>query len=232
MPESDPARARTLSRERIVAAAIGIIRRHGVEGLSMRRLAREMDAAPMSLYRHVKDKDELLTFVIDQIAMSLQAPSEANTWQDQVIESFCEIRRVLLAHPGVADRVAVKPPPTPAVKQVLDRIGEALHAGGFRDDEALAAFDTLWYLVLGMVLVDEAHMRAFGSAHAHAPAKDNLEFVHAVLLTDVPAPEREETAERPLARQRPDALFGEAVRAMLVGLAVLHGGDTAQRSPQ
>ena len=55
----------TLTRERIVAAAIAVADIEGLGALSMRRVAVELDVATMSLYRHVRDKDDLLTCMVD-----------------------------------------------------------------------------------------------------------------------------------------------------------------------
>jgi hypothetical protein len=49
-----------LSREMVVAAAEEVVRREGVDALTMRRVARELGSSTMALYRHVRDRDELL----------------------------------------------------------------------------------------------------------------------------------------------------------------------------
>src|SRR5262249_27364456 len=56
-----------LTRERIVAAAIRVADAEGLAQLSMRRIATELGAAPMSLYRHVNGKDELLVSMMDSV---------------------------------------------------------------------------------------------------------------------------------------------------------------------
>ncbi len=55
----------TLTRERIVAAGTAVADREGLDALSMRRVAVELDVATMSLYRHVRDKGDLVTAMID-----------------------------------------------------------------------------------------------------------------------------------------------------------------------
>src|SRR6516162_2662775 len=54
-----------LSLERIVAAAVRLADAEGLAAVSMSRVAAELGAAPMSLYRHVTAKDELLTLMLD-----------------------------------------------------------------------------------------------------------------------------------------------------------------------
>src|SRR6185312_8902235 len=72
-PEASPRASRRhegdpdLTRERIVAAAIRVADAEGLTQLSMRRIATELGTAPMSLYRHVNGKDELLVFMTDSV---------------------------------------------------------------------------------------------------------------------------------------------------------------------
>jgi AcrR family transcriptional regulator len=55
----------TLSLPRIVAAAVRVADAEGLDAVSMGRVAAELGAAPMSLYRHVSSKEELLTLMVD-----------------------------------------------------------------------------------------------------------------------------------------------------------------------
>ena len=54
-----------LSLERIVAAAVKIASRDGLDAVSMSRVAAELGASTMSLYRYVNAKDELVKLMID-----------------------------------------------------------------------------------------------------------------------------------------------------------------------
>ena len=63
-----------LSLERILAAAITVADRDGLDGVSMARVAAEVGSAPMSLYRYVATKDELLLLMVDA---ALGLPPEA-----------------------------------------------------------------------------------------------------------------------------------------------------------
>jgi len=72
-----PARRAPLSRERIVAAATGLIEREGAESLSARRLAAVLGCEAMSLYHHVANMRELLDDVVDGVLGSLPLPPAA-----------------------------------------------------------------------------------------------------------------------------------------------------------
>ncbi len=67
----------------IVAAGIAVADTEGLAALSMRRIAAELGAAPMSLYRHVRDKDELLLAMMDAAISELRLPADAPaSWRD------------------------------------------------------------------------------------------------------------------------------------------------------
>ena len=59
-----------------MAAGITVADAEGLAALSMRRVAAELDAAPMSLYRHVSDKDELLLRMIDAAIAECPLPDD------------------------------------------------------------------------------------------------------------------------------------------------------------
>ncbi len=59
-------RTRTpLSRDRVIAEAVALADEHGIDGLSMRRLAERLQVEPMSLYHHVANKDVILDGMVD-----------------------------------------------------------------------------------------------------------------------------------------------------------------------
>jgi AcrR family transcriptional regulator len=69
-PGGSPARRpdasrRPLGRDRVVATAIAVADVEGLEAVSMRRLAAELGVGPMSLYRHVPTKDDLVEQMVD-----------------------------------------------------------------------------------------------------------------------------------------------------------------------
>ena len=79
-----PKRTRTdgprLSRDGIVASAIELADRDGIEALSMRRLAQQFGVDPMSLYNHVRDKSELLDEMADAVVAQIPPVTEEGDW--------------------------------------------------------------------------------------------------------------------------------------------------------
>src|SRR3954467_5496937 len=85
-PAGRPARRRAadsgLGVEAIVAAGVAVADAEGIAALSMRRVAAELGAAPMSLYRHVRDKDELLLAMMDAAIAEVSLPAPPADWRD------------------------------------------------------------------------------------------------------------------------------------------------------
>src|SRR5580765_1801237 len=63
-----------ITREAIVEAALAVLDRDGVDGLSMRRVAEELDTGAASLYWHVKNKDELLQLIFERTTQEVTLP--------------------------------------------------------------------------------------------------------------------------------------------------------------
>jgi DNA-binding transcriptional regulator YhcF (GntR family) len=75
-PPRDDVPRRALSREHVVRTAISIADAEGLDAVSMRRLAAELGVGPMSLYRHVETKDELVAQMADEVFGESGLPAE------------------------------------------------------------------------------------------------------------------------------------------------------------
>ena len=166
-PLSRPRRA--LDQDRIVAAALALVDEDGIEHLSMRRLARRLDTAPMSLYRHVAGKDALLALVVEALTGQLGPADPDGPWDAVVADVFRRVRRLLAAHPGVAVHLADETMVTPATVEVSEVALEALRRAGLGTVEAAHAFTSLWTFTVGSALVE--HM-VFTAAPGPGGAED------------------------------------------------------------
>ncbi|MFC6083943.1 TetR/AcrR family transcriptional regulator [Sphaerisporangium aureirubrum] len=104
--------AQPLSLDRIVAAAIAIADTDGLPALSMARLAERLGCATMSLYRHVANKDELRTFMLDAApGPPPDIPVAPSDWRGQLHRWALELAGVYHRHPWILQTTAVGPPP-------------------------------------------------------------------------------------------------------------------------
>lgn len=152
-PESEAASPREpLTRSRIVAAAIKILDRHGVDGLSMRTLAQELHTAATSLYRHVHDKGELLDLTVDALMAEIQLPADDPDWRVSMRAVSMNMRAVLMSHRNAAVLRGTRLAIGPNTLRVMEYVCSRLLASGFSEDDAGAAAATIFNYTIGCVL--------------------------------------------------------------------------------
>ncbi|WP_046471757.1 TetR/AcrR family transcriptional regulator, partial [Allosalinactinospora lopnorensis] len=99
-----------LTREGIRAAALALIDRDGLEGLSMRKLAQELDVQAASLYSHYKTKDELLGAIADEVTAGVDVSGfETGDWRHGITVWARSYRAALTAHPNLVPYLAAGP---------------------------------------------------------------------------------------------------------------------------
>jgi len=133
-----------LDREAIVEAALRLIDRDGVDGLSMRRLAAELGTTAGALYWHVANKEQLLMLVFDRVAGEIQLPEpDPERWREQVTEACHEMLRVLLAHRDVARISLGRIPVGPNLVRFVEWSLTLMRGAGFPDRIAAYAGDLI-----------------------------------------------------------------------------------------
>jgi AcrR family transcriptional regulator len=152
-PTPEPRQAREpLSRNRIVAAAVAILDQHGVDALSMRTLAEELQTAATSLYRHVHNKGELLDLTVDALMSEVELPPDDLDWQTSMRAVSLNFRSVLRRHPGAAVLRGTRLAIGPNTLRLMECVCSKLLAAGFSETEAGAAGATIINYTVGCVL--------------------------------------------------------------------------------
>ena len=108
-----PRRDRGLSRAEIVAAAIAVADAEGPDAISMRRIARELRAGPMSLYWHVGSKEELLDLMLESIETEVEAPEPSGDWRADLRAFAHQARAGMLRHRWAMEFLGGRPPSGP-----------------------------------------------------------------------------------------------------------------------
>jgi AcrR family transcriptional regulator len=95
-----------LSLDQIVATAIEIADREGLEAVTMRAVARALGAGAMSLYWHVREKNELLQLMFEEtMRQASPPPGSSGDWRQDLAGIALHARANLLAHPWILDLV-------------------------------------------------------------------------------------------------------------------------------
>jgi AcrR family transcriptional regulator len=130
--------------DRIVAAAVAVADRDGLPAVTMRRVARELAVAPMSLYTYVPGKAELVDLMLDSAfgAMRRTEPGEDH-WRARLTAIADDNRALHEAHPWVAAATVSRPPLGPGVTAKYEYELRALDGLGLDDVEMDAALTFL-----------------------------------------------------------------------------------------
>lgn len=125
-----PERRERLNRQRVLHGAIDLADTIGLPALSMRRLAGALGVAPMALYKHVSDKEDLLDGMVDVVIDRFEAPPPGLDWRDEARNRILEARRVVMAHPWARQAIESRTHRTVTVLGHLDAVTAAFLRGG------------------------------------------------------------------------------------------------------
>ncbi|MBF6164942.1 TetR/AcrR family transcriptional regulator C-terminal domain-containing protein [Streptomyces gardneri] len=147
-----------ITRTTVLTAALEIIDRDGVDGLSMRRLAEAVGRDPMVIYRHVPNKAAVLDGVAELMFTQLSVDAADPDWARQLRALARDFRRLALAHPRVVPLLVTRPLATPlglrpyAVIRPLEDILQLLTRAGFSGADALHVYRAVFGFLYGHVL--------------------------------------------------------------------------------
>ena len=101
-----------LTREGIVAAAVGVMQAEGLDRVTMRRLAQELDTGAASLYVYVRNTAELHAAMLEELLgqVDLSPVTAAGDWSDRLIKVLWSYTRILFEQPGLAQSALVTRP--------------------------------------------------------------------------------------------------------------------------
>lgn len=119
-----------LDREMVLAAAVELAERRGVDAISLRAVADRLEVTPMALYRHVGDKQALLDGMIERLLLELPLPDPAAPWRDQLGVMATGLRATAGRHPGLFPLLLQRPAATTGALRVREAVYDALRASG------------------------------------------------------------------------------------------------------
>ena len=145
----------TLARDDIIEAAIKIVGAGGYEEMTIRSLAAELGVAPMSLYRHIRDKDDLLDEVVDRLlAQAWQPSAPEGKWREWVIEAAAKLRSFLVSQPAALHVYLRHPVVSPAAVERMDAMMDVLRRTGADEQTARRAYGALHTYTIGFAALE------------------------------------------------------------------------------
>ncbi|PYC79507.1 tetracycline repressor protein class H [Streptomyces tateyamensis] len=139
-----------MSRQQVLDAALGLVDRDGLKGLTMRSLGEELGVEAMTLYHYVPNKDALLDGLVEQVfTAATPALDGAADWRTALHTYATALRAGLLRHPAVLPLAISRPAATPATLDEVEALLGLLTEAGFPLGRALNMLNSLAVFVIG-----------------------------------------------------------------------------------
>lgn len=134
-----------LTREGIIATTVALMRAEGLERVTMRRLAKELDTGPASLYVYVRNIAELHAAVLDELLgeVDLSPAGAGGDWHDRLVRILTSYTSVLFEYPGLAQSALVARPFGKHYLRLVEALLTLLDEGGLEPDRAAWLVDLL-----------------------------------------------------------------------------------------
>lgn len=171
-------RPRKFSRERLQEAALALVDEHGLAGLSMRALAARLETGPMTLYNHVRGREDLEVLVVEAVvAGAAWSPAQRDDWREQVHDVAAAMWRAVRAHPHAIPLILTRRTRSAGALAVAEALLAALARSGRTGRDLLIAFRTVSAFIMGFA---QAELAGPLAATTGEPAADVIARVRAL----------------------------------------------------
>ncbi|HWC70823.1 MAG TPA: TetR/AcrR family transcriptional regulator C-terminal domain-containing protein [Actinomycetota bacterium] len=155
-----------LTRDRIVEAALHVMDQEGLDAVSMRRVARDVGVEAMSLYHHVRDKEDLLDGICARVMCEFRYPDEDRPWIEVARDGAREWRRVLRAHPNVIALWAERQRPMTDLESLMpmEFALRAITGAGMDIRTGVLVFNVIGGYIMGVVMMEVGAMFSAGTS--------------------------------------------------------------------
>ncbi len=142
----------SLTRERVLHAAMEMADEVGVESLSMRQLGSRLGVEAMSLYNHVSNKGDLLDGILELVVREISIPDPGTDWRTAMRERAVSARRAFARHPWAIALMDSRVSSGPGRLRYFDAMVGALTGAGFPLERAGRAISILDCWIYGFAL--------------------------------------------------------------------------------
>jgi len=169
-----------LSEERVLRTAVELADRHGIDSLSMRKLADELGVSAMSPYYYVANKDRLIDGMVDIVFSEIEPPSLDVDWKTAMRRRAVSTREALNRHRWAIGHMEGRTDHGPANLRLHDACLGCLRAAGFSLAMTVHAYSVQDAYIYGFVL-QEADMAPETADDFAAEAQRQMEAYEDVL---------------------------------------------------
>ena len=208
------------THSQLQAAALALVDREGLAGLSMRALAGELGTGAMTLYNYVSQREDIDLLVVEAVIGAARWPLAGYAqWQDEVRAIATALWQAVRAHPHAIPLILTRRSRSPAVFEVTEALLRALARSGRSGPALLVAFRAVSGLITGLAqseLAGPLALQAEESAEltiARFRALPPERFAH---LIDIANAAAGSTA---------DGEFQASLDLLLAGLSAGRGGE-------
>jgi AcrR family transcriptional regulator len=158
-----------LTLDGIIATAVRVMRAEGLQRVTMRRLAQELDTGPASLYVYVRNTAELHAAILDELLgeVDLRPVEAGGDWCDRLVAVLTSYTGVLFAHPSLAQSALVARPSGANYLALLEALLALLAEGGVPDRQAAWGVDALLQTATATAAEHSTRERAIDAQDEH-----------------------------------------------------------------
>ncbi|WP_020668864.1 TetR/AcrR family transcriptional regulator [Amycolatopsis nigrescens] len=142
-----------LSRDLIAEAALRVLDGEGLDALTMRRVAAELDTAAAALYRHVENRDALLVLVVEKVLGEVDPAVPPGGWRERAEWFARGFRAALTRHPAIAPLLVSVPTLGPNALKAFEGGLRVAAEAGFPDELAVASCQAIAFVVRGFAVL-------------------------------------------------------------------------------
>lgn len=155
-----------LSEQVVIDAGLRILQSEGLDAVTMRRVATELDTGPASLYVYVQGRDALCRAMLDRVVGTVELePADPARWREQLSALARRLLTALEAHPGIARTALASPPPGEHALRMIESMLAILRAGRIDDQAAAWACDVLPRIVTATAIETATYAEQEGAVN-------------------------------------------------------------------
>lgn len=148
-PKSRSGARSKLTRDAIIDCALALVRSDGLEALTMRRVAADLNAGAMSLYRHVADRDDLLVGMMDKMAAGIQAPGLQADDREEIVQIMMTFHLAFRSDPWLVRVLLFEGRGSLSTLPMLERLCSAMNRLGCDASKTIEHYSMLLHYAYG-----------------------------------------------------------------------------------